>query len=142
MIAAHMESPGRCVPFAVQDQTVVPVNSRQGAVFTWVFALGQLSAVTTPSRKFSDCVCKPPIASKAPGPLWGRRRGGPLRQCFCIASAQKIRGRNGDGFRPKRRSLGGISAGCMTVLCPSYAHTRTAAARENRRAPNVLDPHE
>ena len=92
---------------------------------------------------FRLCVCKSPIASKAAGPLWGRRWGGLSQYLPGTAFAWVILGRNVCAF-----GIGnGISWGRFLLndpvfRCPSRAHTHNAATHESANFPNVTDPHE
>lgn len=97
-----------------------------------------------PSPKFFRlCVCKSPMASKAAGPLWGRRWGGLSQYLPGTAFAWVILGRNVCAF-----GIGnGISWGRFlpndpVFRCPSRAHTHNAAMHESANFPNVTDPHE
>ena len=92
---------------------------------------------------FRLCVCKSPMASKAAGPLWGRRWGGLSQYLPGTAFAWVILGRNVCAF-----GIGnGISWGRFlpndpVFRCPSRAHTHNAAMHESANFPNVTDPHE
>ena len=92
---------------------------------------------------FRPCVCKSPIASKALGPLWGRRWGGLSQHRPGTAFAWVIPGRNvcvfgiGNGI-----SWGRFLPNAPVFRCPSRALTHNAATHESVNFPNVTDPHE
>ena len=97
-----------------------------------------------PSPKFFRlCVCKSPMASKAAGPLWGRRWGGLSQYLPGTAFAWVILDRNvcvfgiGNGIY-----LGRFLPNAPVFWCPSHAHTHNAATHESANFPNVTDPHE